>query len=113
MIYFYLMKDLPLLAILKIITTSCNFPPKKTTPNQQTSKTNQRVIQDKLCILCMDLLKSSSTPPRWIDWEEKLAHFQSIIYPAERERKKTFLEQAAFSHEVKVVYAYHPFLLLQ
>ena len=62
MIYFYLMKALPLLAILKIITTSRNFTPKKkkkkNTPNQQTSKTNQRVIQDKLCILCMDLLKS-------------------------------------------------------
>ena len=29
MIYFYLMKDLPLLAILKIITTSCNFTQKK------------------------------------------------------------------------------------
>ena len=54
------MKDVPLLAIFKIITTSCNFTQKKKTnkkkkPNQQTSKTNQIVIQDKLCILCMDL----------------------------------------------------------
>ena len=45
MIYFYLMKDLPLLAILKIITTSCNFTQKKEkTPNQQTSKTNQSLL---------------------------------------------------------------------
>ena len=60
------MKDLPLLVTLKIITTSCNFTQKKKkkTPNQQTSKTDQRDIQDKLCILCMDLLKSSSTPRR-------------------------------------------------
>ena len=79
MIYFYLMKALPLLAILKIITTSRNFTQKKKTPNQQTSKTNQRVIQDKLCILCMDLLKSSNTPPRWIDWEEKRAHAHLYI----------------------------------
>ena len=57
------MIDLPLLAMLKIITTSCNFTQKKTA-SQQTSKTNQTVTQDKLCILCMDLLKSSSTPPR-------------------------------------------------
>ena len=39
------------------------------------------MIQDKLCILCMDLLKSSSTPPRWNDWEEKLAHVQLYIQP--------------------------------
>ena len=77
MIYFYLMKALPLLALLKIITTSCNLRQK--TPNQLTSETNQRVIQDKLCILCMDLLKSSSTPPRRIDWEEKLAHTHFYI----------------------------------
>ena len=81
MIYFYLIKTLPLLAILEIITTSCNLTPPKKTPNQQTSKTNQRVIQDKLCVLCMDLLKSSSTPPRWIDWEEKLAHAHLYIQP--------------------------------
>ena len=37
------------------------------------------MIQDKLCILCMDLLKSSSTPPRWIDWEEKIAHAHLYI----------------------------------
>ena len=104
MIYSYLMIDLPLLAMSKIISTSCNFTQKKKkTPSQQTSKTNQTVTQDKLCILCMDLWKSSSTPPRWIDWEAKLAQFQSIIYPAKREEKKTFLEQAAFWHEVKVV----------
>ena len=76
------MKALPLLAILKIITTSRNFTQKKKkTPNQQTSKTNQRVIQDKLCILCMDLHN----------------------LPGRERGKKTFLEQAAFWHEVKVV----------
>ena len=37
--------------------------------------------------------------------------FQSIIYPAER--KKTFLEQAAFQHKVKVVQAYHRLSLLR
>ena len=39
MIYFYLMKDLPLLAILKIITTSCNFTQKKKHPTNKRKKT--------------------------------------------------------------------------
>ena len=39
----------------------------------------------------------------------KCATFQIIIYLAE---EKTSLERAAFWHEVKVVYAYHPTLLL-
>ena len=51
------MKALPLLAILKIITTSRNFTQKNNNNNKQPTnkQTNQRVIQDKLCILCMVL----------------------------------------------------------
>ena len=81
MICFYLMKDLPLLAILKIITTPCNFTQKKNT--QPTNKEK----------LTKEWYKTSYVFYVWI----------CIIYPAEREEKKTFLEQAAFWHEVKVV----------
>ena len=37
-----MVKALPLLAILKIITTSGDFMQKKKTPNQQTSKSKQK-----------------------------------------------------------------------
>ena len=77
------MKALPFLAILKIITTSRNLTQKKKNNNNQPTnkQTNQRVVQDKLCILCMDLHN----------------------LPGRERGKKTFLEQAAFWHEVKVV----------
>ena len=42
MIYFYLMKDVPLLAIFKIITTSCNFTQKKKKKKKK-NPTNKQV----------------------------------------------------------------------
>ena len=85
MIYFYLMKDLPLLAIFKIITTSCNFTQRK---KKKKHSTNKQVK------LTEEWYKTSYVFYLWI----------CIIYPAEREEKeKTFLEQAAFWHDVKVV----------
>ena len=75
------MKDLPLLEILKIITTSCNFTQMYGFIKilEYTTKMNR-------------LRKETCTLP------------EHNIPSREREReKKAFLEQAAFWHEVKVV----------
>ena len=75
-----MVKALPVLAILKIITTSGDFMRKKKKhPTNKQVKPNKRVIQDKLCMSCMDLLKSSSTRPRRIELEEKLANTHLYI----------------------------------
>ena len=75
------MKDLPLLEILKIITTSCNFTQMYGFIKILEYSTKMNRLRKETCTL-----PEHNIPSR------------------EREReKKTFLEQAAFWHEVKVV----------
>ena len=81
MIYFFLMKDLPLLEILRIITTSCNFTQMYGFIKILEYPTKMNRLRKETCTL----------PEHNIPSRER-----------ERERK-TFLEQAAFWHEVKVV----------
>ena len=55
------------------------YAKKKYHPTNKQVKPSKRVIQDKLCMSCMDLLKSSSTRPRRIELEEKLANTHLYI----------------------------------
>ena len=79
MIYFYLMKDLPLLAILKIITTSCNF------------------------MQMYGFIKILEYSTKMNRLRRETCTFPEHNLPSREGEKNNLLEQAAFWHEVKVV----------